>query len=1253
MGPRVECKQGHLVRLDLSGSELRQVPESLSELTWLEKLGLKQNQLKSIPESLGSLTRLRNLYLNDNQLESIPESLGNLTQLTWLDLRHNQLKSIPESLGSLTRLWSLDLSENRLESIPESIKRLTKLMSLDLNDNRLKSIPESLGSLMELTWLGLEHNQLESIPESMGSLTRLERFFLNDNQLESIPESLGCLTQLMWLHLNHNRLESIPESLGSLMELTWLGLSHNRLESIPESLGNLTRLKRFNVRRNQLKSIPESLGSLTQLTWFDLSHNQLESIPESLGSLTRLEMLYLNDNWLEGIPEALGSLTRLARLHLSRNRLESIPESLGSLARLSRFHLSDNRLQSIPESMGSLTQLTWLDLSHNRLESIPDSLGSLTQLTGLDLRQNRLKSIQDWLGSLTWLRHLYLSDNRMESIPESLGSLTRLEQLYLSNNWLKSIPQSLGSLTRLGWLDLNDNQLTSIPESLGSLTMLMELDLRSNRFAELPDAIGRLGSLEVLQADRNFLTELPQSLGQLANLKRLHLQHNKLQDFVAGPALPSLEVLLLQSNRLQAIEQFCQLRNLTTLYLHKNHLSGRIPPCLSALSSLRVLTLHENRLTGEIPRGLPAMRFLKVLTLHQNKLSGRIPADVGSFAQLAFLSVHANALTGPVPELNLTDGCTNDDSFSMIVEHATFGFKEFTCAGPILPFLWTTQKQKQMFQDACPERVHTCEKASARGPTLLLHGNRLSCGAPRDVTAVPESLRSLVVIGNMLGDPSMKLPAWVAKVEQQPFLYVSISTLRLLCWRLAALALLFAGAWRLVLGSWRHLQITEALEDEIEISHRFLVTASGLFAPLALVLFCLYVFGSFYYDGCGDDFLKSTAAYFQSPECEPWLGCTWSVWSLGSAWLLRHVPKPKEHRGARPGRPSAKTSKALWWIVWLGLVLLLSAPSMAYAFMSTLPQQNQLLTRPWVLWAVKNQAALVMMLVDMLVTPKLAAMMSQRSRINRSMLLMAARTATMWLNAALYTIYLSEHCQRGWTRYWNVCNVASEEYKQFNISLGEHQLLEPVADLCGQNDRWWATDACARSVVGTLAPLLLSKMIQRALLQPVITVVLWKLSVKEDGSLYFTPLRFLGVRWKMCTSRNLDRAQQATFLVTLAEVLLIWAPLIPLLLPTTALAVVLNLRVFRVGQRVFGAEVPKLEEGETASMSRKYMMASVVVLLIFQNWFVWTSEKSGRWLLSLASCLAVGLMGSMASTFGSSGATEEESVELATLGPSA
>ena len=67
----------------------------------------------------------------------------------------------------------------------------------------------------------------------------------------------------------------------------------------------------------------------------------------------------------------------------------------------------------------------------------------------------------------------------------------------------------------------------------------------------------------------------------------------------------------------------------------------------------------------------------------------------------------------------------------------------------------------------------------------------------------------------------------------------------------------------------------------------------------------------------------------------------------------------------------------------------------------------------------------------------------------------------------------------------------------------------------------------------------------KAISPEVITLLLWQLSVKEDDELFFTPLAFLGVRWRICTSRSLGRAQQATFLVTLAEVVFIWGPFIP------------------------------------------------------------------------------------------------------------
>lgn len=53
-----------------------------------------------------------------------------------------------------------------------------------------------------------------------------------------------------------------------------------------------------------------------------------------------------------------------------------------------------------------------------------------------------------------------------------------------------------------------------------------------------------------------------------------------------------------------------------------------------------------------------------------------------------------------------------------------------------------------------------------------------------------------------------------------------------------------------------------------------------------------------------------------------------------------------------------------------------------------------------------------------------------------------------------------------------------------------------------------------------------------------------------------------------------------------------------LLLPAAGMAASTNLLLVQLGRRHFHAVVPSLD-GETASMSRKYLQASVGILLIF------------------------------------------------------
>jgi leucine-rich repeat protein SHOC2 len=83
------------------------------------QLALDDNQLVSLgnlalPKSLVKLT------ISGNQLKSVPECIRGLSNLKELNLSGNRIDSVPSWLNTLTALESLDLSRNAIPSlVPE------------------------------------------------------------------------------------------------------------------------------------------------------------------------------------------------------------------------------------------------------------------------------------------------------------------------------------------------------------------------------------------------------------------------------------------------------------------------------------------------------------------------------------------------------------------------------------------------------------------------------------------------------------------------------------------------------------------------------------------------------------------------------------------------------------------------------------------------------------------------------------------------------------------------------------------------------------------------------------------------------------------------------------------------------------------------------------------------------------------------------------------------------------------------------
>lgn len=292
------------------------------------------------------------------------------------------------------------------------------------------------------------------------------------------------------------------------------------------------------------------------------------------------------------------------------------------------------------------------------------------------------------------------------------------------------------------------------------------------------------------------------------------------------------------------------------------------------------------------------------------------------------------------------------------------------------------------------------------------------------------------------------------------------------------------------------------------------------------------------------------------------------------------------------------------------IISCLSLPSVFYAMSDTLPQQNTLTDSKGVLWIAHHSAPFAMLGVDMMVTPWACTRFAAISGLRRSKLLMTARMFTMWLVAAVTTVMLHENCYAGWKWFWSVCHDETR-LLDYRLHWDNIEILNPTRDLCSARPAWWRQGRCSRALVETVTPLFLRKLILRACVQPLVSILMWRVSERTSAG----RLQFRGFP----TDGSLNTDEQHAMLVTLGEMALLWGPLIPLVLPLVSMALSTNLLTFNIAVTRFQV-VP--HHSDTSRISLAYLRFTLGVCILFMVWFASETGMHGR---SLVLCFAAAL----------------------------
>ncbi|EOA32907.1 hypothetical protein CARUB_v10016232mg [Capsella rubella] len=348
-------------------------------------------------------------------------------------------------------------------------------------------------------------------------------------------------------------------------------------------------------------------------------------------------------------------------------------DSLCDMKFLEKLVLGNNSLRGkIHHNLRKCKRLRYLDLGINNFSGEFPAIDSLRSLEFLSLNASGISGKFPWssLKHLKILSFLSVGDNRFypNPFPTEILNLTALKWVYLSNSSITGeIPEGIKNLVLLQNLELSDNEISGdIPKGMVQLRSLRQLEIYNNYLTgKLPFGFRNLTSLRNFDASNNKLEGDLSELRFLKNLVSLGLFENRLTGEIPKEFgdFKSLAALSLYRNQLtgKLPERLGSWTVFKYIDVSENFLEGQIPPDMCKKSAMTHLLMLQNRFTGKFPESYAKCKTLIRLRVSNNSLSGVVPSGIWGLPNLQFLDLASNLFEG-----NLTDDIANAKSLGSL-----------------------------------------------------------------------------------------------------------------------------------------------------------------------------------------------------------------------------------------------------------------------------------------------------------------------------------------------------------------------------------------------------------------------------------------------------------------------------------------------------------------------------------------------------------------------------------------------------------